>query len=141
MSREIDLKAELELEAGIITKVMGWKMEMGHTTPADYPYCFLYYKTYFIKVDHDGESEPFCPTREIADAWQVVEKLREHGVSIAVHIPCVGEDTTYLCEAFRLDKELNYHLKIGNGVAESAELAICYAALEAVKCLKTKVNG
>ncbi|WP_199425796.1 BC1872 family protein [Thermaerobacillus caldiproteolyticus] len=73
----------------------------------------------------DDDEREWSPTIDIADAWQVVEKLIDEGYDINV---------------YNHNKEFNVEINIEEddkhlwfyGEADSAPLAICLAALKAV---------
>jgi hypothetical protein len=108
-----------EIDRLVATKVMGWKI---YADSAGYK---------FWSINEDDRSRiiysvtSFEPTKDIADAWQVVEKLIDEGYDINV---------------YNHNKEFNVEINIEEddkhlwfyGEADSAPLAICLAALKAV---------
>ena len=116
-----DMPAGPEMDALIAELVMGWKWavdECEHPTLND-GRC----------LKPDGIVVYFRPSRQIADAWQVVEYLRGQpwyrGVSVT-DAPTQGG--SYTCEIWTkrggmMGREVEY-------VADTAPLAICRAALK-----------
>lgn len=112
-----------EVDALVAEKVMGWPFynTASHAEgEREYPHCWRVTRHRFFVFD--GETNRlFTPTTEIAHAWQVALWLRE----------CWG--------SFDLQAGLQWHCfgdtcgeKLNWGVADTAELAICIAALKAV---------
>jgi hypothetical protein len=109
-----ELKAGPELDALIAEKVMGWKVK--------------HFLTINIYEAYDEEENPvilgkeFSPSGNIGDAWQVVERLN-WDVKV----------TKY----YDLKPKYQVHIFTYDGVimefAETVPLAICKAALRAVK--------
>ncbi|WP_276666029.1 BC1872 family protein [Caldibacillus debilis] len=101
-----------EIDRLVAEKVMGWDL---YVSPYGSWYCTG--KAYI-------PNSKFTPTTEIKDAWQVVEKLKIEVIPLAGQPP----------------KNMRYQAKIYNrqlgkcyeAFAETAQLAICLAALKAV---------
>jgi hypothetical protein len=114
-----------EVDARIAVEVMGWTKLPGDWrepiwVPPGYPDC----------IDSIASSD-FCPSTSIADAWQVVEKMRSLG--FGCHITAVS-DLSRTRHFWAVDFN-NPHAGQGGHEhdTESAPLAICLAALASVK--------
>lgn len=108
-----------EIDHLIATKVMGWEPE--EIEGSAYLSGYVLYKR--EEPPHIPDYQ-FKPSTNIADAWQVVEKLK-----IAV-IPQAGgapKNMQYLAEID--DRPFGKHYE---AFAETAPLAICLAALKSV---------
>ena len=68
---------------------------------------------------------PFKPSTDIADAWLVVEKMREDGYMVDVSTLDDLEFEDYMCAVWSLDGNDNTIVK-----DEKAPMAICLAALK-----------
>jgi hypothetical protein len=109
-----------EIDHLIATKVMGWEPE--EIEGSAYLSGYVLYKR--EEPPHIPDYQ-FKPSTNIADAWQVVEKLIDEGYDINV---------------YNHNKEFNVEINIEEddkhlwfyGEADSAPLAICLAALKAV---------
>jgi hypothetical protein len=108
------MKAGRELDALIADKVMGWEK------------CnesYLYFDGVIFRTLELTSYGKFEPSTDIADAWLVVEKLRDKNLEIHLESQynSFGE-RVYFCEFSNIlvAKE-----------AETAPLAICLAALKA----------
>lgn len=129
---EIDkLEEGQEVDRMIVLEVMGWKPWEGdyHRGPSG--------RMYDITGD-DYEIAPFEPSTDIAAAWEVVEKLKELDwaleVSVTNKLP-EGDSETYYCGLLRGDDNAPWREDFRHiqAWAATAPLAICHAALEAVK--------
>jgi hypothetical protein len=103
------MTAGLDLDELIIEKVIGWDAVKKILDP----------KPMFSK---------FSPSTDIADAWMVVEKF----YSLNLHRYLDGKEFTAYLVTERENKNID-----GYGVADTAPLAICRAALKATM----RVNG
>ena len=114
------MKAGRELDALIAEKVMGWR-RFGTTLT-------LSWRTPEGIVTWEESSYPsFRPSERIQDAWLVVEKMQSDGWSAMV-VTHAADDN--LCEFWKLH---NLKAPICVNHQASPSLAICLAALEAVK--------
>lgn len=93
-----DLPAGQELDALVAEKVMGWKLE------------------------EDTGATPFCPSKDIAAAWLVIEKFLPEKV-VQVQYYNVAEHGW--CWVISIGHQWSY--------AKTASLAICRAALRVVE--------
>jgi virulence-associated protein VagC len=98
-----------EIDRLVAEKVMGWKD------------AFEVWGLDDVWITDEGEKRIFNPTTEIADAWQVVEKLTYGKTDF---------ETYFELQLFYM----HYYAKFRKheAKAETAPLAICLAALKAV---------
>ena len=109
-SDKIDnLEAGPELDRRIILDVMGWK-------PWEGEFCQGMSGEFWCIGSLDYETPQFCPSTDISAAWEVAGKL--NGFSIGRS----GGDGSWMCSC---------HGALAQ--AETAPLAICRAALKAVR--------
>jgi len=104
-----------EINKAIAERVMGWK------TKKDYVGLLNY------KLNESGSKGIWVgnwnPTNRIDHAWMVVEKIKELGWWLSLdHYP---HDNKWHCEFFN-------SFKMRRAEADTAQMAICLAALEAV---------
>lgn len=115
----LKLEPGRELDALVATKVMGWKKALGSWVGGVVP----------LQTE-DGyvfQSE-FCPSVNIEDAWEVVEKVCEGGRR--VEISTEGRDTTVsLLWAQKETGEIGLLFGVRG---RTVPHAICLAALKAV---------
>lgn len=122
------MKAGRELDALVAEKVMGWcwiENDVGQESlqPPIEEYAYLSRNHPVFWADDKGYTEimPKYSTN-IADAWQVVEKLREtHWIQVEV-------GTLNICDIGEYGKGCSTIQE----VADTIPLAICLAALKAV---------
>jgi hypothetical protein len=112
-----------EIDRLVAEKVMGWKP---FYDDGDLISFITEFGTLFFSDDDESE---WNPTINIADAWQVVEKLKIAVIPQADESP---KNMRYLAEID--DRPLGKHYEV---FAETAPLAICLVALKAVD---VKVN-
>lgn len=116
-----EMEAGRELDALVAEKVMEWMWYDGRGTGGP-----SYWQ------DKDGEYS-WCaywnPSTEIADAWEVVEALRDKGFIVNILIDSPENSTLVSCSLHKPDL---YETMIVEQIAETAPLAICRAALKAV---------
>lgn len=112
------MKAGRELDALVAERVMGWTK----TIVDNYPWQIL-------PPDATELKAKSCPhySTDIAAAWQVVEKLRQD----RLYIEIVSEAEYFRCEVNHYTPAA-YQFKTEQH-ADTAPLAICLAALEAVR--------
>jgi hypothetical protein len=79
--------------------------------------------------ENKGKVISFEPSINIADAWQVVEKLRERRI-FSLYDAWDEDDNKIFCANFQYND--TYHVVDYKGYAETAPLAICLAALKVV---------
>lgn len=112
-----------EIDRLVATKVMGWKI---YADSAGYK---------FWSINENDISRIICsvtsfePTKDIADAWQVVEKLRERKI-FSLYDAWDEDDNKIFCAVFEYND--TYHVVEYKEYAETAPLAICLAALKSV---------
>jgi Phage ABA sandwich domain len=114
-----------EIDRLVAEKVMGWEYH-----EAVYTWGELFSPAKYVKED-GREVEPFnLPhfSTNIADALQVVEKLRDR----YVYMNLTNNDDSYCCELMEQDLENSSRYFTYYADAETAPLAICLAALKAV---------
>lgn len=80
-------QAGAELDRLVAEKVMGWPwyaLAAHEPGSRPYPHCYTDQGRNRLYV-YDGEdNHVFSPSTDIARAWQVVEKMYEHGLSVTV---------------------------------------------------------
>lgn len=116
------LEAGRELDALVAEKVMGWaSVHPGDEYDPRTPGSLVY-----VGITPDQRQLAILPpyTTDIGAAWQVIETLAARGVSL---------DMQY--RVFTAEWELNVGGALGYG--ETAPLAICRAALEAVGAIQS----
>lgn len=105
----------------VAEKIFGWTWSRDHATP-----CWRVSPEdpYFREYDLSRHVPEFATS--IADAWPVVEKMRERGGNLfCLTLMCPESDgQRWLCVAH----------DASSGSAPTAPLAICLAALKAVGC-------
>lgn len=116
MKSAIQVGAGRELDAMIAERIMGWRWHEVLAVWSPYPYSTL--------AETRSASE-WCPSTDIAVAWEVLEVMHGRGFGI---------------EVFRYGKseglEVLWFVDIGGAdtvSAETAPLAICRAALAALE--------
>ena len=136
-----DLRSGHELNVLVATKVMGLRLKRDD--------CNSYW------IDADGnEPEYFTDfSRDIAAAWEIVEKLRLSGLTVEVDAypesrewlepPYVGAKaqewrltkgtTYYMCQTFRYEPDCACWVINTEAEGDSAAHAICLAALKTIK--------
>lgn len=122
------MQAGRELDALVAEKVMGWKWcenDIGKESlqPPSEEYAFLSPNHPVFWADEKGYTKimPHYSTN-IADAWKVVEKMRENfwvQVDVGDIILCSMGEYGFVCSTIQAE-------------AETAPLAICLAALKAM---------
>lgn len=116
-------EAGRELDALVAEKVMGWhyadrqKMGWGDGPPV-------------VVTDLGEESgrptiQGWSPSTDIAAAFQVVEKMRERGLTVVID----GTPGGFWCCEFSIFGSETFH----TGRADSLPLAICLASLAAIE--------
>jgi hypothetical protein len=127
MTDTIPLPAGRELDARIARDVMGWTDQEGfwmERTPDGLRY----------RVAENWDE--FQPSTDIRAAWNVVERMRPRfpDASLAVRLGA-GDTGNWFCE-FGIDYGWATHGEgdevVAVGEADTAPLAICYAALAAI---------
>jgi hypothetical protein len=112
-----------EIDRLVAEKVMGWSIYKEKSG-------FEWYA-----VVEDGKFkfirsvETFEPTKDIRDAWKVVEKLRERRI-FSLYDAWDEDDNKIFCANFEYND--TYHVVDYKGYAGTATLAICLAALKSV---------
>lgn len=111
-----EMKAGRELDA-LVIKALGFKKNQSS---------FEQYEpsTWDLNGKYWGRSE-FCPSTDIAAAWEVVDKIKQAEKYI-FHLDYYNGEWTCGFE------ELNSDMLVGEAEGETAPLAICMAALKAV---------
>lgn len=122
------MQAGRELDELIATKVMGWRKEIVYPPTELMPPYYIWVNP----MDSDNCLPKFNPSTNIADAWEVVEKMLEQGYDMRLDYLYAHE--TYIC---LFDKAIPYYSE-GGEYANTAPLAICLAAL---KTVGVKVNA
>lgn len=102
----------------LATEVMGWKLDEGED---DYGQSQLFW---YDNSDEIRQDESWNPLEDMNDAWMVVEKLWEEGISLWVGPDPIKGGYAVQCKPV----ERNVHDFIR---AETATYAICIAALRA----------
>ena len=105
-----DLPAGADLDRLVAEKVMGWK-------PVP---CTCHKDQTKIPGRSNGDGVHFNPSTNIAHAWEVVARFTPRGVKV-MHFE---EHGTWAA---------NFGYQAMNSLADTAPLAICRAALEAVR--------
>ena len=129
----LNMPAGPALNALIATEVMGWDIHPVSPDP---------YERELAWYSDDGNfqcgDEHWKPSENIADAWQVVEKMRENNI-VSINNGWVNEDLEIqddvLCSIWPIDFDAGEFEKLGEPVEihhKSAPLAISRAALLAV---------
>ena len=76
------------------------------------------------------------PSTDIAQAWEVVEKLRDSFHYVSIIFAHEGnfqvQDPRYSISISEFDEKLNQRIEVGLNAAPTAPLAICRAALKAI---------
>lgn len=121
-----------ELDALVAERVMGWTLDL-RTRVWHMPECNPVNNRMLMAwppaPQYAGCSNDYWqPSKRIAYAWEVVEKLRERGY----HVDMRGTCTRWACDVWQMDEKRNVHLSGWHAGAETAGLAICTAALQAV---------
>lgn len=122
-----ELTAGRELDALVAEKVMGWHIVTDfdlrppekHWNNAKGYVCLVAGN----KLNDGREMKGFSPSTDIADAWKVVEKMRERGLDVYLRFV-----STWTAEFDSVSGDVN-----GFADADTAPLAICLAALKAVQ--------
>lgn len=111
LAEALALEAGPELDAAIARRVMGWTDLQGSAG------------LYWEDGDRLPRKDTFKPSTDIADAWRVVESMKEDGWRIQFS----GWDShgDVSCEFFKLGC-VGYYIE-----GPTAPLAICRAALKA----------
>jgi hypothetical protein len=97
----------------------------------------------------EGPLLHWSPSTNIAHAWEVVEKLRSLGRDVTLHIALgqaacfvrdsdpdrynTNESALYPGHSSLRSLDFNHHQCYGHAIADTAPLAICRAALQAVE--------
>ena len=123
MSRDEILKMEAgrEIEVLMVKKVMP-------STVGSYPYYSEHYGKAYIRTSAQSRARRWRPSEDIADAWDVVEMMRNKVIykyPVCPNIIYHHTDGLWHCEYFSGDW-------MRNATAPTAPLAICRAALLAV---------
>jgi hypothetical protein len=71
-----EMMDEKQIVETLATKVMGWQVRVDVVFVGKH----LYYRS------NDGDFTHWNPLQKIADAWMLVEKLKEQDISIEIHI-------------------------------------------------------
>lgn len=110
-----------EIDRLIATEVMGWEIKKVNYSPDG-----SYYEAYFKNGEMINyvDAVEFFPSTNIADAWLVVEKLRETGYEVELFIGEVNAVRLFDYETEDLLEEM-----IGEKGEEIEEL-ICRVALK-----------
>ena len=126
-------QAGRELDIEIAEKVMGWPViRFGDArTDTPFPHVTIEPSTFLSLWRQAGREERWSPSRDIADAWELVERLglwliRDEGHWIA----CQPEPDDVYVDA--VTGIIDGHLQ-NIAAADTAPLAICLAALKAME--------
>ena len=125
----------MNIDKQIAEKVMGWKyfshQDYACDTGAILPFvsddCGERSLCVFTQVS-PYESSKFNPSINIADAWLVVEKMRELGYSINIEAQQKGK---WRCNIILIGNE--WTTRIETADEDAAPMAICLAALSALE--------
>ena len=129
------MKAGRELDALVAEKVMGFPYGQQHgeirENSSGSPFCSIC-KVAGSWRDGDLFSEPCIQhySTDIADAWQVVEKLREQGFNFGIQHPCRRHGGQAFVYFHRYGGSTIGHQS--TALADTGPRAICLAALKAV---------
>ncbi len=124
-----EIKPGPELNTLIAEKVMGWTLteEKG---PNSYDY--FCWKSADGKVGHSNNM--FMPSTNIADAWKVVEKLRDKSLQFELR---VSPGTLWIVWVARLSMiPFQEDELLAEAKGDTAPYAICLAALKAIEGVK-----
>lgn len=118
-----NMPAGREMRAMIAERIMGWKRARRKSTGEPNPDHDLWVTeiTHIATWPDRYAPHIWAPDRDIAAAWEVVEKMRDEFWGIDV----TADDHYWGCEFWRFDGS---HKRI-HGAGEKAPLAICRAAL------------
>ncbi len=131
-----------ELDRRVAIEVMGWELPeyIDDETWDDGPACAIDGLPYRHNEDH-SDMEPFSPSTDIADAWRVVERMRELGIGCKVDLyPSKprpgGKDRLWISDSEAMFVDPESGICYGRHIDKSAPEAICEAALQAVAALR-----
>lgn len=123
-----------ERDALVAERVMGWVKDGGRRgfwfDPADPK---LFYASGYTHDGSDYDFPDFCPTTDIAAAWEVVEKLVELGMY--PDLISTGDPVAWRCVVDKYIEDVDTDEALEwprSAVAATAPEAICIAALRAV---------
>lgn len=124
------MNAGPEVDRLVAIKVMGWKP---HPDPRR---CLDVVTDGGFRTCHPGAfgDVTFCPSTDIAHAWEVVEHMATKGMALTIN----GGNAGFLCFFYHRGEVLDGGVMTfplvtdGHAEAATAPLAICLAALQAV---------
>ena len=118
------MEAGPELDILMCKHVMEWAYD---DAPPGYPAGWDKPEGQWVRIDN------FCPSEDIADAWQVVEKLKEKGyyTYVTTENPC--RCAIYDSNSGGWDKAGSWDERLAETTAATVPLAICRAALLAIQ--------